>query len=177
MLEISTRAPVFNIYKHPYLISKPQVGRIALHAQYLVDISFVLKIQINFHFREFKDGRLLEGGRLFQGGAYQMFLCLGWVLTRGRCLIEALRQLYIINEQTKLFWTPGLPDGVHGNRPSPLVRWSVGPSSNISETARCFFLIFCRSQGTIRVQKGQSPIIKKDNYTLTFLCVFSSCQQ
>ena len=41
--------------------------------------------------------------------------------------------------QNLLFWTPGLPDGVHGNRPCPLVRPSVSPSFrpslNISETA------------------------------------------
>ena len=39
-----------------------------------------------------------------------------------------------------VFWTPGLPEGVLSNRPSP---WSVvRPSLNISETVDWFFLIF-----------------------------------
>ena len=33
------------------------------------------------------------------------------------------------------FWTPGLPDGVHGNRPCPTVSPLVCLSLNISETA------------------------------------------
>ena len=36
------------------------------------------------------------------------------------------------------FLTPGLSEGVHGNRPCP----SVSPSLNISETAHCFFSNF-----------------------------------
>ena len=43
----------------------------------------------------------------------------------------------------KHFWTPGLPDRVHSNRPCPLVCLSVSPSLNISETALRIFLIFC----------------------------------
>ena len=48
-----------------------------------------------------------------------------------------------LSTQAQLFWTPGLPNGVHSNRPCPLVRPSVSQSLNISETAHWFFLIFC----------------------------------
>ena len=42
----------------------------------------------------------------------------------------------------KIFWTPGLPEGVLSNRPFPWsVGPSVGPSFKISETVHCFFLI------------------------------------
>ena len=50
-----------------------------------------------------------------------------------------------------LFLTPGLPDGVHSNRPCPSVSLSVSasvsPSLNISETAHWFFLIVCMKLG------------------------------
>ena len=57
------------------------------------------------------------------------------------------RYLYV-NQLRKLLQTifdPGFTQGVLSNRPCPLVRpWPVrGPSLNISETAHCFFLIFC----------------------------------
>ena len=56
-----------------------------------------------------------------------------------------------------LFWTPGLPDGVHCNRPCPSVRPLVRPSLDISETAHSIFLKLCMKLGVNKVKKVTRP--------------------
>ena len=58
-----------------------------------------------------------------------------------------------------LFWTPGLPEGVLSNRPCTCVCQCVCvcPSSNISETAHWFFLIFCMKLGHHKGTKVTEP--------------------
>ena len=57
-----------------------------------------------------------------------------------------------------IFWTPGLPDGVLSNHPCPsVVRPSVGPSLDISETVHQFFLIFCMKLGHHKGTKVTEP--------------------
>ena len=50
-------------------------------------------------------------------------------------------------------WTPGLPEGVHGNR----FCQSVSLSLNISDTAHWFFLIFCMKLGHHKGTKVTEP--------------------
>ena len=65
------------------------------------------------------------------------------------------------------FWTPGLPDGVHGNRPcpsiSPSVSPSVRPSLNITETAHSIFLKLCMTLGVNKVKKVTQPEFLEKN--------------
>ena len=65
------------------------------------------------------------------------------------------------------FWTLGLPDWVHGNRPCPSVSLSVSPSLNISETAHWFFLIFCIKLGHHKGTKVTEPDIWKKSWGVT----------
>ena len=58
-----------------------------------------------------------------------------------------------IKNRCKYFWTPGLPVGVHSNRPRPSVR----PSLYISETAHSFFLKLYMKLGVNEVKKVTRP--------------------
>ena len=64
--------------------------------------------------------------------------------------------------QVSNFWTPGLPDGVHSNRPCP----SVSPSvfKYLGDCSLVFFLIFCMKLGHHKGTKVTEPDFWKKSW-------------
>ena len=67
-----------------------------------------------------------------------------WIMVKSDLVLEL---------QAHLFWTPSLPDGVHGNHLRWSIRLSVRPSSNISKDHLLSFLIFCMKFEVNKVRK------------------------